>query len=383
MVQLVPPVPVTGTVLTGHSDDWTSQFSLYLKNSQLHYQLDVGNNSYSTETEVLLSQNQNYQITIDQSSFEEISLNVHTVVSPNQQVNVDSQVLLLNEDQGRPVFTEVCVGGGALEVPLYSGVMEAVFFGHFALAENRNFSYHDHKEVQRSDTISVSGTPKHPPLTFKMASLSADRISFQFRIKQDRGGAGMLLRSDNGTHRFIMSILKGNFGEIIVIVSEMFVPCNGIFVSDDEWHLLVLEKFQDSGMEETELRLTVDNNQSTMCVIGTGALTQSLDTLAAMSNLEIAPTTSGVSTITGEHIPFIGCFRDFEFVTGSETLRPNLEVAAREFDRFSSSGCSYCTGEGPGAGHCLHGGECLAEGALQEKTCNCPPEFTGPRCQGN
>lgn len=382
LLQLVSPVPVMGTVLTGHSDDWTSQFFLYLKNSQLHYQLVVGNTSYAAETGVLLSQNQNYQITIDQSSFETISLNIHKVVSPNQQVSLDSQVLLLEGNQVRPVFTEVCVGGGALEVPIFSGVMERVFFNHFALAENRNFSYHDRKQVQRSDIISVSGTPMHPPLTFKMNSIAADKISFQFRIKQDRGGAGMLLRSHNGTHKFIVSVLQTGMAEIIII-SEMFVPCNGVFVSDDEWHLFVLERFQDSGTGGMELRLTVDENQSTVCVIGMGALGQSLDTLAATSNLEIAPTTDGVATLNGDPIPFIGCFRDFEFVTGSETHRPNLEVAAREFDRFSSTGCSYCTGEEPGGGHCLHGGECVMEGAFEEKTCNCPPEFTGPRCQGN
>ena len=314
------------------------------------------------------------------SAAEETSVSVQKVLEGRNVQNLETQVLHRNTNQAKPAFPHLCLGGGSLEVPIYSGAMERVFYGHFSLTEHRNFSYHDRRWIQRSDVISVSGSPVDPPLVFEWLGLAAERIAFEFRIKKDRGGAGVLLRSDNTTDSFTVFVLPGVRSEILIF-SRGSVSCNGMFVRDGDWHLFVVERVGDQvGME---LRITVDNDAATACTISPPRLVWDLDTLAATSRLEVAPTTATVWA--GNATPFVGCFQNFQFSISNRTVRPNLEVLSDRFDRFSSIGCTYCTGPEGEDSHCPNGSHCVAEGALLGEVCSCPQgsQFTGVHCQGD
>ena len=312
------------------------------------------------------------------SSAEVTSVSVQKILADGNLQYLDMQVLRRNTNQAKHVFSRLCLGGGSLEVPIYSGVMDKAFFGHFSLTEHRNFSYHDRQWVQRSDLISVSGSPADPPLVFERVGLAAERIAFEFRI--NRGGAGVLLRSYNTTDSFTVFVLPGDMSEILVL-SKGPVFCNGMFVRDGNWHLFVMERVRDQA--GTGLRITVDDDAATACTISPPRLVWDLDTLAATSELEIAPTTATVGV--ADATPFVGCFQNFQFSISNRTVHPNLEVLSNRFDRFSSTGCSYCTRPEGEDGYCSNGGHCVAKGALLGELCSCPlgSEFTGVRCQGD
>ena len=390
VVQLEAPLPSSGTILTGHSDNWTTQFSLYLEGNRLHYELKNDSGSeYAARSNITLSQNQNYRISVTRSEDRsEITIAIQTVSANNEIANADSIILELSSDNVPPVFPSICVGGGALEVVRYIGIMERVFVGHLALAEQRNSSYFTREQVQGLDTISVSGEPSNPALIFRKHRLNSDRISFQFRIEREHG-VGILLTSRNGNNFFTISIFKSEISDIIMFAGlpSSYKPCNNIFVVDNQWHLFELKRFHNATYGGPGIILTVDNDDANSCHFSDATFGEILDTLAVNSDLQIAPTTSS-NVEQGNPVPFIGCFQDFEFTLGSDVFHPNLEAAVEQYARFSRGGCWNCIaeegeGEGEGEVYCLNGGMCQDEGAFQEKSCLCSPHFTGSRCKGN
>lgn len=378
VVQLQSPLPSTGTIAVGYSSDKSSWFSLYLDDYRLHFESNIGDAWYIAESP--FSQDQDYRITITRTTVSQISVDVKTVSADNQEASDVEHVLLqLPENQDRPVFSTLCVGGGTLEVAMYNGTMERLFLGHFALAEERSSSSRSQVLVQRSDVISVSNDPEQPALTFRKHGLLSDKISFEFRT--DR--VGMLLSIlTNTSYIFHVSIFETPTTHVFLFSTSDNVVCNNIFIIDSQWHLFELERYFDDATGGPGLRLTVDGNTNNSCVISSVSFAQNFDSLAA-ADLLVAYTTAASTGVT---TPLAGCFQNFVFSSGPEMFRPNLEAAAQQYERFTTEGCHYCAagddGDVTGGVDCGERGECVSKGALQRESCSCLPGFSGPQCRG-
>ena len=385
-MQLQSPLPSSGTILTGHSANWTNQFSLYWKDSAVHYELRIGSTEYVTKSTATLSPNQKYRVSVtrSQTAGAQITIKIQSVSSTNQIAGIDTTVLQLsNEDEVEPVFPFICVGGGDLEMPTYSGTLERLYIGHIALLEQRNSTYFTRKQVQTIDLINLLDEPADPALTFRKHGLQSDRVSFQFRLEREHG-AGILLVAGNDTYRLTISIIGAPSGDIIMLAGLLYLPCGDIFVLDNQWHLFQLEKFEDPQSGRRGVMVTIDYNTTTACRFDGEELSENFDILTAETSVfQLGPTTGSYIDPNGRGIPFLGCFQNIEFVTGSETFRPNLEVPIAQQKRFSSEGCLSCTEEAPQTTFCLNGGQCQDTGAFDSGSCICPPEFTGQHCDGN
>jgi hypothetical protein len=370
VVQLQSPIPPTGTILTGHSENRTNQFILYLKDNAVHYELLIENTEYSAISTAVLATNNNYRISISRLQ-DDVTLRVQSASSTNQIALIDTVVLQLSDEI---LFPFVCVGGGEMEIPAYSGTLERVFLGHIALLELNSTNITQKQET--TNVIHLLDNPVHPPLTFTRHGLQSDEVSFEFRIPRDHK-AGVLLYAGNSTIQFKIFVIAG---EILLFADSAlnFMPCDNILVLDNNWHYFHLRKLDDPSSEEGPgVVLTIDYDTQHECRFFNAKFRDIFD--AEPSVFQLGPSTTNQIESDVTSTPFLGCFQNIEFSTGSEIFRPNLEVPIAQHERFTGDGCFLCDPIVPN--ECLNGGTCHNTRPLQNVSCSCPEPFRGPNCE--
>ena len=369
---LIPPIPDTGTILTGLSVDRQSFFSIYLRNHKLNVETRVGNTSHELVSQTMLSSATQYQIQYLRQDAE-----VRISVSSMSQLVESINMTLTNSPQME--FRNICIGGGLLEVVNYNGTLENVFFRRYALGEPQNFVNFEQTIISRSNVIRFTNASESPfSLSFERYNFDSQQISFQFRLQPNRR-AGVLLYSQNDEYQFSLAIFNG---ALVIISTSLSNVDNVVFfescvnrIYDGLWHHLNIEKIGggDQTILATGLKFTLDNLH--ICEINGSIFGQRLRSLSATSPLEFGATTEQF-LLGGRGVPYIGCMQNIVFERGSETFRPNLEAIARAEARFETAGCFYC--HGGRMLSCRNSGTCIDRGNLE---CECPSEYTGQLCE--
>ena len=368
-ILLIPPIPDTGTILTGLSVDRQSFFSIYLRNCKLNVETRVGNTSHELVSQTILSSATKYQI-------QYLQQDAHVTISISSMSQLVESINMTLTNSPQREFRNICVGGGLLEVVNYNGTLENVFFRQFALGEPQNFVNFEQTSISRSNVIRFTNASETPSsLSFERYNFESQQISFQFRLQPDRR-PGVLLYSRNDEYQFSLVIFSGALLIISTNLSSvLYESCENTSVNDGLWHHLNIEKIGggDQTLLATGLKFTLDNLH--ICEINGSIFGQRLRSLSATSPLEFGATTEQF-LFGGRGVPYIGCMQNIVFERGSDTFRPNLEATARAEARFETSGCFYC--HGAGMLSCRNGGTCIDRG---DPECECPSEYTGKLCQ--
>ena len=258
-----------------------------------------------------------------------------------------------------------------MEMMNYYGIIDYVFFRHFALAETQNFGRFVQNVITRSDVIRFTNASETPAsLSFESYNFRSQHVSFEFRMQAE--GRGVLLRSQNDRYEFTLV----NFnGELLIIITDQLnssqsltQSCENTNVSDGLWHNISIQKTGGG----VGLRFTLDNSH--ICEINDN-IELALRSLSATSPLEFGVTTDLYS---GSVVPYIGCVQNIVFELSNEIFRPNLEVKSRVEERFEMTGCFYCNSSSLS---CLNGGRCRDRGTSANPKCECPTEYTGQHCE--
>lgn len=326
-----------------------------------------------------LSREDSYQISVQQShNAETIIIKVQRIL--DELTEVETILLQLLSGEMESVFSSICVGGVDWEENIYSGTMERLFVGHIALLEQRNSTFFTRKKVEKVDLVSVSDTSDDMALTFKKHGLQSDRISFEFRLWKGSGDStnlvGVLLSV--GNQSFQLTIILFDKEIIASVTNSLDITyCDNMVETTEQWHFFEMEKYNDG---EQGILIRIDNDTEKECRVMSSELSQNFHTLTAeTSTLKLGPTTTA---FFGTPRSFSGCFQNIKFLTGTETFRPNLEVAIAQSERLSSDGCFLCTPE-ENVLDCHNNGICEDPGVFHNRSCRCPPQFTGPLCKGN
>ena len=379
VMQLAPPIPTSGTLMTGlgfSQDNARGFFAIFIKDSKVFLQL---NNMTEIEVSPTLTQTFRYRISYLQMPTH-VVININRVSAANVLTLVDERNITLSLQ--RYDFRDICIGGVLLEVANYVGTLEYVFFRRYPLAEQESFIRFGREIISSSNVIRFVGNVSKPSLAFERYGLGSQKISFEFRVKPEdaSSGGGLLLYSEN-EYSFGLSLFNGDL--LIVIVNTLdltFEPiystCNITGLSNGSWYEVVLETLFGSGNETIRLRLTV--NDYWICDISDADLEEIIQSLAA-SPLEFGTTESFFSL--GDGVPFIGCMQNIVFGVGTESFSPNLEAIANVEQRFEINGCYFCTEEEGEMLSCENGGSCSNLG-VQQLQCDCPDNFTGLSCEG-
>lgn len=387
LVQLQPPLPRTGTITAGHSLDWSNQFNLFIKDSVLHYELTVGENEYFVNSNLNLAIDNIYRISLTNND-NEIEILIRSVSSTNQIAVVETIPLSLTPGEILPEFEVVCVGGGAMEVPIYDGVMERVHVGHVSLLESQqNYSLSSSRQrIETTNVIKFSNESASPPLVFTKHGLHSDNISFQFRLSPDIKN-GILLRARDardGIAQLMITIFSQDSGDVVMTGLSStgwgVKDCDSIFVTDGDWHHFELTKTGDPTSGESGIVMTIDGISSNSCYLNMTGFSQIIE--SETSILEFGPTSTNNLQPSVTPLPFLGCFQKFKFVKGTSTFQPNLEVPVMQYDRFYGDGCYDCSLNESRESNCINGGVCQNVAALESTECKCLKEFTGDTCQG-
>ena len=382
MIQLAPPIPSSGTILTGlglSADNSPGFFALFLRDSKVFLQF---NNMSEIKVSPTLTQEFRYRIGYLQLPTH-VVINVNQVSANNVLTPVDERNITLPLQQYD--FRNICIGGALLEVVNYVGTFEYVFFRRYALIEQQNFARFNREAVISSDVIRFVEDTDEPSLAFENYGLGSQKISFEFRNQpgeDSQFGGGILLYSENDTYLFALSLFNGDF---LVIASShsdtlntIIEFCNFSGLGNGSWYQVVLETFIEVEDRSPRISLTVNDDWICEIAINSSKLEEILKSLDS-SPLEFGRTRSMLTFASG--IPFVGCMQNIVFGLGEDSFRPNLEAVAKIEERFEIDGCFFCNAAEDQMLSCQNGGSCSSRGVRQLK-CDCPDNFTGSSCEG-
>ena len=300
-VTLTPPLPQTGTIMTGNTQEGTS-FTLAFDGGRLLYELTGHGISTLSKDYSPVNRSLTYKI--------DIAINqTYTTFTVSEQAGgvFDHTEMQLSASID-PHFESVCLGGVTLEEQNYVGTIENAFLDYYSLTEDRLFDITGGDKKNRSDVIEITGLE---PVVFQKSHINATKISFDFKITQSNSGGHVVRLQNNG-----QNIDISTFNEEVAIGVSFFCDYDLI---DLGWHHFELFFCEEPSPSIT---FTVDCR-----VCGPFPI----DIVGYQSN----PLQFGVPIGSD---PFLSCFRNFLFeYRDREVTRPNLEAIAGS--GFSFSNC--------------------------------------------
>ena len=322
-----------------------------------------------------LTQEFRYRISYLQlPTYVEINVNqvsVDNVLTPIVETNISLPLQQYD-------FRNICVGGSLLEVENYVGTFEYVYFRRYALVERQNFARLNRAVVTSSEVIRFVEDIEEPSLAFENYGLGSRRVSFEYRNQP--GGGGVLLYSENESSLFVLSLFNGDFLIFASSLNDSFNPifefCNFSGLNSGSWYQIVLQTFIE--VEDQAPRISLTVNDVLTCEIAVNSKLEEILQSLSGSPLEFGRTRSLLSE---GGIRFTGCMQNIAFGMGEETFRPNLEAVAKIEERFEISGCFFCNAAEDQLQPCQNGGSCGSRG-VQQLQCVCPDNFTGTFCEG-
>ena len=366
-VQLIAPLPPSGTIMTGLSENG-DRFALYLEYSQLLYELTNDNETVLSISSQNLNLNSSYQVSLVRQS-DQVEVTVSLISVDLQSEERFNGILTGDESMESVVFESICVGGGLLEVPNYEGIESNVFFNYFALSEERNFDELDQMCVLRMDHVYIQPSMASPSLQFEKQTLENNRISFELRTPEN-AVASVLLFSTNDEFELLITNFNGDIASISSVVgdsaSSLFNVCPlTSSLNNGEWHHIDMQR------TETGLMFMIDRRP---CDFSHEDLPERLNSLAN-APLQFGATTDDVEgdASPGVAVPFEGCFQNIEFrrEVDSEPFRPNLEVAINTEESFNAIGCFNCSSSHEVDAGCSDECNCIFTESNQP-SCSCP-----------
>ena len=381
-MRLVPPLPSSGTIMTGVSGT-SDHFDLYFQDGVLIFEYSYNKTQVKFRTDQALDGSLTYQIDILlERNLTQLTLST-VEGSQLSEVQQWTEDLIVPVESG--VFRTVCLGGSTVTIPYYEGVLERVIFNRVPLSDR---SYIGRESVESpTHVISFRREYTNPPLTFDTLTFANNmRLTFEFRMQPDGQVSGTPLMY--GTDVVQLSFLVAN-GQFMIFgtgdQAGFLIPTCSPGPSDldnNEWHHLDINVTRNSN-GSADLRAVVDNNPSVMCETDTDELRMRLgsylDTLTS-SNASLQFGVVRPVGMDGAVANFIGCFQNIEFreTLESSPIIPDLGGFIRSTDRFATGdleSCFSCTssldcsGSGGTCGDCgfVYPDQCLSPDST------CPP----------
>ena len=170
---------VSGTLMTGQQDGY--RFSLYIMNQKLHYEA-----SHDSVFDSVSTVNN-----IDAGTFQ-VSRNGNTV----EISRTDNSSIILGtgsitvQDFGSVRFTDICVGGGLINNPIYSHTLQSVYYNlHYLSASAAVF-----EERTRANRVNFAG----PNALIVLPGNLEDNTNIQLSFRTSQPNA-ILLQSEDQT----------------------------------------------------------------------------------------------------------------------------------------------------------------------------------------
>ena len=367
IIQLVPPLPEDGAIMTAVSGDGMMSYSLLLQDERLVLRFTEGNTTnMELSSGMRLSSRTGYQLQFSRGSTG-VNMRVAELDDPSK---FDAPSASLPTPAPDFDAGYVCLGGSQLEVPIYRGAIREAYFKQYLLSESSHFSLLSHELASKSDVISYLPGFRQPSLSFSRHGLSSQHIELEVRTNSTDW---MLFSSETSSHSLSIVI----FSDMIFIVvaagtsTSQNQQCEPTTISDGKWHSIAVDKISDSSSAGAGLRVVVDN--SITCSLEHTAMVDEVITALSDEPLYLGHTSEGSS---GNGVPFEGCLQNIKFVDGLDTFQPNLDAAIRREERFTGSGCYYCDDADTEMIQC--DGVCRNVGT-REPLC-CPENFGEGRC---
>ncbi len=382
--QLVPPLPLEGTILVAHTENESEMnfFTLRIENNRVIFQYRTlegvkGELVVDTELEKTVT---TYQIDLA-TTFNSAEVRLSTV-------DANSGLMEVGRVQTSPgivlypksaIFSIVCIGGSLLEYRNYVGTLRRSFYGYNSLLEERNACELKTEAVARSNFINFVDNDVPRSLTFNRFTFGSPTIEFQARYPPDTStGIVILAENANETVQFFITPFLDELTMFLRDVNSNFDPsrirsCMSITIADGEWHFYNITTVIDppEGVHRSII-VTVDGEP---CVFQNSEVSRLLPLLID------SPLHFGITHSVEELRTFTGCASDIRLRRSedSEMFRPNLEALPRVNPLFNIDFCYHCDQR---ATPCPSEHVCVDRGFEAAPMCECREGFAGETCQG-
>ena len=341
-VRLIPPLPETGTIMTGVMGAY-EHFLLYIEEYVLKLDLVSSNQSLLEQLNIdqRLDNSTSYQI-----DFQIETDHVELVLATVSGSEIETLSRNLTTPTANGFFVTICVGGAMLELPYYEGTLERVIFNRVTLSDQNNT---EQATVEsRANLIHLVNITNPPPLRFERLNLASyRRISFEMRMQQDNGISGAPISSSNPEVELAFIVFNNKL--ILFSSTGFFVSCPSEqpVIDDNIWHHVDLTLLRN-GDGTANFRLIVDDQPSHACEITNSEEQMEFGILLESLISSSAPLDFGApKAIVGSPrlVNYIGCFRNLEFrqEVDCPPVQPNLDSVIRLGERFSEKGCQDCS----------------------------------------
>lgn len=342
-IQLIPPLPESGTIMTGFTFTGDS-FSLYLLDRFLNLEyLPYNKTQLRLRVREALDLSAKYRIDF-QLGVDQVELRLATISG-----SILTEIVQMSENLTTPavngVFTTVCVGGTMLEMPYYEGIVERVIFNRAPLSDQSYMGQVN--EESRVNVISFRPNIHEPPLRFeKLNFVNYLRISFEMRQKPDsQGFSGTPLESKNEKNELAFMVFNDRL--TLFTNNGIIERCPSV-INDNIWHHVDFQ-LQLYDNNTANFHLTVDKQSANLCQLTSdqdrARLRIVLDSLMNSSSpLEFGVADRVVIGIQSRTANFVGCFKNFEFRQTVDTppVRPDLASVIRTGGRFAPGDLNTC-----------------------------------------
>ena len=335
--------PPYGTVISGRSKEY--HFYLYVQNGTLHYEAFQGSKMI-----VSVTSGQDFGVGV---------LEVHRYVDAVELSIID---VMTNENNRIPIaranisleefssvrFTDICVGGGLLNNPVYSGPIQEVYYNLYHLSSRGAFN---ETNVSRVDRVNFVDSTAHIVLPGNLAGASL--IELQFRTSQQNA---VLMRAENGNDSLRVSINNSRVYVSVLVGNRALINSCALTITPYYWYSLTIQVIVGSD-SDNGVNVTIGSpTTSTQCNIATSLIGTFSSTPVVIGG--------GAGGVEG----LMGCLR---LMLNMQPINWELVVS----NTIQVHGCEACEIPTP----CLNGGMCQPLGD-QTYDCSCVDPYYGDFC---
>ena len=333
---------VPGTLMTGQQGYY--QFSLYTRYQKLYYEVLLGNQmivrvSTPTASPGTFQVNRNF-----------------TTVEINSQMMTLTTGSIAIQEFGSVQFTDICVGGGSINNPTYSDILQSVYYNlHYLSASGAVFE----------ERTTVSRVNFADPYAFLVLPGNlADNMNIQLSFRTSQQDAMLLQAEDlNGyLHIFISNYqVHASLNASGITVTSY---CSRVNITNNTWYTLTVEPVVEGCDANCQLYIalsyTADGTTIDQCNLGTPANTSLSSASVVIGGINVGRAVDGL----------MGCL---ELMVNFNSL--NLESIV-DNNVIHTDDCGSCDIMPP---PCLNGGTCVPLNDY-EFNCSCADPYFGDFC---
>ena len=255
---------VSGTLMTGSQRDY--RFSLYIEDQKVHYEL-----FQDSMKVVAVESNKSIPAGTLQVFRTVGNVEISSIHINKTSTSLATGSVPMQFDSIR--FTKICIGGGSLDIPIYSSLLQKVYYNLHYLSNNEDA--YDVRNISEVSRVNFNDRNAQIVLPSNFADVS---IELSFRTLQENA---ILLHVEDGDDRFHISINNSQVYLNLMVRNQSDIilrnaKCNGLNITGTKWYMLNVEvaTSTDTNQQVSVTISEIEGTGTSSCRLQTSLITR-------------------------------------------------------------------------------------------------------------